>query len=126
MPCFGVQNCFDGLACTGFQQMLAARIIQCISDGQQPVNCRMHINIAINLSFLPGCSALVCSVVRFLLQSTCEFSVHENPTADEEADISAQLRELHFELAEARERIEQIEDARQRVSWLQHALPYLL
>ncbi|WIA34425.1 hypothetical protein OEZ86_012759 [Tetradesmus obliquus] len=53
-------------------------------------------------------------VQDLLLKSAGDFSVHENPTADEEADISAQLRELHFELAEARERIEQIEDARQR------------
>jgi hypothetical protein len=52
------------------------------------------------------------------LQTADSFSVHENPTAEDENDASSQLQELQGELAEARGRITQIEDARQRVSYL--------
>jgi TolA-binding protein len=54
--------------------------------------------------------------VLLCLQTADSFSVHENPTAEDENDASSQLQELQVELAEARGKIAQIEDARQRVS----------
>jgi hypothetical protein len=49
-------------------------------------------------------------------QTADSFSVHENPTAEDESDASSQLQQLQVELAEARRRIAQIKDAQQRVS----------